>query len=101
MDDTIIATPTDGSNEELITVGSFPDPVEANLARMALESAGIEAFMHGENANSMIPVAFLARLQVRPSDAAAAREVLESAETTPESMESVTAAEMAGEGEPR
>jgi len=99
--ETIIATPHDGSNQEFITIATFPDPVYANIARTALESAGIEAFMHGENANSMIPVAFMARLQVRRGDEAAARALLDSAEESPESMESVTAAEQAGESPSR
>lgn len=85
--------------EELVTVGVFPAPATANLARMALESAGITAFLQGENANSLIPVAFSARLQVRPQDEAAARALLEQAEAAPESLESVTAAEKAAEGE--
>lgn len=84
--------------EGLVTVAILPDPATANMARMALESAGIPSFLQGENANNMIPVAFQARLQVRPEDEAAAREILDSAETSPESLESVTAAEQADEG---
>jgi hypothetical protein len=99
--ETILATPTDGSNEELVTVAAFPDPVEANLARAALDSAGIESFMYGENANSMLPVAFLARLQVRRPDETRARRVLDGADNEPESLSSVTAAEQAAEGEER
>jgi hypothetical protein len=91
--ETIIATPTDGSTAALVTVASFPEPASANLAQSVLESAGIESVMQGGNANSMLPVAFMARLQVRPEDEAAAREVLTSAELTPESLASVTAAE--------
>ncbi|HEX4155949.1 MAG TPA: DUF2007 domain-containing protein [Acidobacteriaceae bacterium] len=84
---------------ELVTVSVFPDPASANMARMALEAAGITSFLQGENANSMIPVAFEARLQVRTEDEAAARAVLDSAEDDPESMEDVTAAQMAAEDE--
>jgi len=47
----------------------------------------------------MIPVAFEARLQVRSEDEAAARAILEGADDDPESMASVTAAEIADEGE--
>jgi len=64
-----------------------------------LESAGIESFMQGGTANSMIPVAFTARLQVRPEDVAAARSILEAADDDPESLAEVTEAEIAGEGE--
>jgi 2-methylcitrate dehydratase PrpD len=83
--------------DELVTVAVLPDPSTANMARMVLDAAGITSFLQGENANNLIPIAFSARLQVRPQDERAAREVLQSAETAPESMESVTAAEMAGE----
>ena len=82
---------------KMVTVGTFPEPATANLARTALEGAGIPSFLQGENANNMIPMAFEASLQVRSEDEAAARDVLSSAELTPESLESVTAAEAAGE----
>jgi Putative prokaryotic signal transducing protein len=86
--------------EGLVTVGEFPDPASANVARMVLDTAGITSFLQGENANNMIPVAFAARLQVRPEDEAAAREVLASATESPETMEEVTSAEQAGEAGP-
>lgn len=92
-----LAEDSAGYSGELVTVGVFPDPATANVARMALESAGIAAFLQGENANNLIPVAFSAQLQVRAEDEAAARTVLEQAEVAPESMESVTAAEKAAE----
>ena len=44
--------------DELVTIATFPEPMEANMARSALEAAGIPVFMVGETANSMIPVAF-------------------------------------------
>jgi hypothetical protein len=68
------------------------------MARTALESAGIDVFLQGETANSMIPVAFSSRLQVRPEDEAAARSLLDAMNDAPESLESVTAAEIAAEG---
>lgn len=83
--------------EGLVTVAVFAEPVSANMARMVLDSAGIASFVRGENANSLIPPAFSAQLQVRPEDEEAAREVLASADTAPESMEDVTAAEIADE----
>jgi hypothetical protein len=84
---------------DLVTVASFPEPATANVARTALESAGIPVFVQGENANSLLPVAFMATLQVRAEDEAAAREVLAASDFDPESMEDVTAAEMNGEHE--
>jgi hypothetical protein len=85
------------NSDALITVATFPEPMEANMARSALESAGIPVFLQGETANSLIPVAFDARLQVRPEDEAAARRVLDSLELSPESLAFVTAAEIADE----
>src|SRR5215469_13729137 len=83
--------------EALVTVAIFAEPISANMARMALDSAGISSFLQGENANSLIPPAFAAQLQVRPEDEELAREVLASAETAPEFLEQETASEMAGE----
>lgn len=87
----------DATNDALVTVASYPDPATASVARMALESAGIPVFLQGENANSLIPVAFMAQLQVRSADVAAAVEVLESSDLAPLSLDEVTAAEQAAE----
>lgn len=81
----------------LVTVATFPGPAEATVARTVLEGAGIAVFLSGENANGLIPVAFESQIQVRPEDESAARELLNSAEDAPESLESVTAAEIADE----
>jgi Putative prokaryotic signal transducing protein len=85
------------AQDELVTIATFPEPMEANMARSALEAAGIPVFMVGETANSMIPVAFESQLQVQAKDEAAARSLLEAMNETPESLESVTAAEIAAE----
>ena len=53
---------------KLVTVATFPEPMEANMARTALESAGIDVYLRGETANNMIPVAFTSQLQVRAED---------------------------------
>ena len=96
--DEVLATqPVQLSPDEMVTVAAFPDPVTASLARAALESANIPVFLQGENANSLLPVAFLARVQVRPEDEAAARAVLNAFEANPESIADVTAAELADE----
>ena len=47
-----------------MTVGKFLEPVNAQMAKGVLESAGIECFLQGENANSLLAPAFRARLQV-------------------------------------
>ena len=83
--------------DELVTIATFPEPMEANMARSALEAAGIPVFLVGETANSMVPVAFESQLQVRVTDEAAARGLLEAMDDAPESLESVTAAEIADE----
>ncbi len=62
--------------EGMVTVGRFESPVEAQLAKGMLESAGIECFLVGENANNLIQSAFRVRLQVREEDEAAARELM-------------------------
>jgi Putative prokaryotic signal transducing protein len=62
--------------EELVTIAKFLEPVNAQLAKGVLESAGIASFLQGENANSMMAFAFRARLQVERRDEAAARELL-------------------------
>jgi len=83
--------------DELVTIATFPEPMEANMARSALEAAGIPVFLVGETANSMIPVAFASQLQVQAKDEAAARGLLHAMDDAPESLESVTAAEIAAE----
>ncbi len=88
------------SNQELVTVADFPDPATAHVARMALESANIEVFLQGENANNLLPVAFGARVMVRPQDETAARAILADFEAQPVSFEDVAEAETADEGTP-
>ena len=66
--------------EGLVIVGRFEDPVEAQMAKGMLESAGVECFLVGENVNNLLGAAFRVRLQVRVEDEAAARELLKSAE---------------------
>jgi hypothetical protein len=83
--------------DELVTIATFPEPMEANMARSALEAAGIPVFMVGETANSMSPVAFESQLQVQAKDEVAARSLLDEMNDAPESLESVTAAEIADE----
>lgn len=87
--------------EGLVTIAELPDPASANMARMVLDTAGITSFLQGENANNLIPGAFAARLQVRPEDEMAARELLASAVEAPETMEDVTAAQNAAESDGR
>jgi hypothetical protein len=66
--------------DDLVTVASFPDAAEAELARERLELEGITAFVIGGQTAGVMP--FLTgptggvRLQVAPGDAERAREAL-------------------------
>ena len=65
---------------ELVTVASFPDVAEAQLARERLESEGIPAYVLEAQAGGVMP--FLTNMtggihvQVKAEDAERAREVL-------------------------
>ena len=73
----------DSANEDrqksMVTVARFENPVEAQMARGMLESAGIECELVGENANVLIQSAFEAQLEVSAEDEEAARQLLEQA----------------------
>ncbi len=74
--------------QKLVTLRQFRDLPEALLAKGALESADIECFLQGENANSLLALAFRARLLVHKQDEDTAREILGSAadELTPDEI---------------
>jgi hypothetical protein len=66
-------------SDELVTVATFHDPPEAELARERLELEGIRAFVLDGQAGGVMP--YLAdsmgiRLQVEPKDADQAKEIL-------------------------
>ena len=42
------------SSERYVTVAKFLEPVNAQMAKGMLESAGIECFLQGENANNLL-----------------------------------------------
>jgi hypothetical protein len=65
--------------QELATLARYFSPVEAHAHRMALEEAGIKAWVLDEDLGTMYGVGIGPRLQVRLEDLAAAREVLDSA----------------------
>jgi len=64
---------------EMVEVARFESPVEAQIAKGMLESAGIEGELTGENANQLIQAAFEVQLTVRAEDESAARALLEEA----------------------
>ena len=80
-----------GAPEGLVAVGSYESPVEAQIARGMLESAGVESFLVGQNANELLQAAFRVWLQVRVEDEEAARELL--AQTGGEEAAEAAAAE--------
>lgn len=69
------------SDDDLVVVASFFDRPEADLAKSALEAAGIESIVRGDDAGALRPhMAWAGRhgveLIVRAEDADAAREIL-------------------------
>ncbi len=80
----------------MVTVGRFLDAAEAQFALGALQAAGIDCFLQGETANSMVPAAFGTLLQVRREDEAAAKELLGAAEAD-ELGDAADASELEGE----
>lgn len=66
--------------DRLITIANFNEPLEANLAKIKLESAGIKCFLFGENFTATYWLAALAdrgiKLQVKESEAKRALEIL-------------------------
>jgi len=69
-------TDSDKDPDKFVSVGKFLEPANAQMAKGMLESAGIECFLQGENANSLLALAFRARLLVHKRDEAAARQLL-------------------------
>ncbi len=68
------------SVNDLVTVATFPDVPQAQLARERLALEGIEAFVFDEQTGAVMPymVGSLGgiRLQVAPPDVTKAREIL-------------------------
>ncbi len=64
---------------KMVEVARFESPVEAQIAKGMLESAGIECELTGENANQLIQAAFEVQLEVWAKDEDAARKLLDSA----------------------
>lgn len=61
---------------DTVTVARFTEPLEAEMARLRLQSAGIETFLSGENAGIMEPGLGPLQLQVRSDDEADALAIL-------------------------
>lgn len=74
---------------DMVTVANFVEPMEAEMAKGRLESAGITVFLSGENARIMEPGLGPLQLQVMPEEAEDARAILADpgAETQPEDVQ--------------
>lgn len=59
-----------------VTIARFNEPLEAEMARLRLQSAGIETFLSGEKAGMMEPGLGPLQLQVNENDEADARAIL-------------------------
>lgn len=67
------------SDSDLVVVRTFSDRIEAEIARSALEAAGIESMLRTDDAGGLRPHMSLANgvgVVVRAEDASAAAEVL-------------------------
>ena len=60
---------------KLVVVGTYPDEFNANLAKTALEAAGIKSMIRNDNA-SQHPAGFGFELLVTSDDATQARKTL-------------------------
>jgi hypothetical protein len=62
----------------LVAVGDFPNRIAAEVAQGALEAAGVESFVSGDDAGGLQPGLWMSgvRLFVREPDAVRALEVL-------------------------
>ena len=67
-------------SEDLVTVATFQDVSQAELARERLENEGVQAFVMDEQTGGVMPFMTNAmggiRVQVAPGDAEKAREIL-------------------------
>ena len=73
--------------DKFVTVGKYIEAIDAQMAKGLLESAGIECFVQGENANNLLGAAFRARLLVHKQDEDSAREILGATHGDPNDQE--------------
>ncbi len=67
--------------DKLVTIATFPDYIEADLAKQLLDDFGIKSVVIGEKFGLPYPVPSEAKLQVFESQAKQAQEILESQES--------------------
>lgn len=75
---------------DVVTVANFTEPMEAEMAKLRLESAGIEVFLSGENARIMEPGLGPLQLQVSSDDEEDARAILADPGTSPDTSQATS-----------
>jgi hypothetical protein len=76
-------------DDAIVTIASFNEPIEADMARLRLQSAGIEVFLTGENARILEPGLADLRLQVAAVDEADARAILADVGASPAALDTL------------
>ena len=71
---------------DIVTVARFNEPLEAEMARLRLQSAGIETFLSGENSAILEPGLGPLQLQVNAEDEKDAQAILADPGATEEDM---------------
>ncbi|MGB0122566.1 MAG: DUF2007 domain-containing protein [Silvibacterium sp.] len=71
---------------DIVTVARFNEPLEADMARLRLQSAGIETFLSGENGAILEPGLGPLQLQVSAEDEKDARAILADPGATADDM---------------
>lgn len=71
---------------DIVTVARFTEPLEAEMARLRLQSAGIETFLSGENGAILEPGLGPLQLQVKAEDEDDARAILADPGATDEDL---------------
>ena len=68
------------NEDKLVTIASFADYIEAEMAQQLLADYGIKAIVTGQNASNVYPIPAVEgpELQVLQSQAEQARQILES-----------------------
>jgi hypothetical protein len=61
---------------DIVTIARFNESMEAEMAKLRIESAGIEVFLSGENARILEPGLGPLQLQVNADDEVDARAIL-------------------------
>jgi Putative prokaryotic signal transducing protein len=69
---------------DMVTIANFTEPLEAEMARLRLQSAGIEVFLCGENARILEPGLGPLQIQVSSEDEEDARAILADPGAPPE-----------------